>query len=81
MVANNAEEAHVHMMKCEYFCHPHTGKWIQIYEIIMHSTTHVIYMIKCTCGLCYVGKTYPSLKQRISEHKSSIRINDSRSTF
>jgi hypothetical protein len=71
------------MMKCEYFCHPHTGKQFQINDIITCFTTnvikgkiHVIYMIKCPCGLCYVGKTSHSLKQRISEHKSSIRRND-----
>ena len=64
------------MMKCEYFCHPHTGKRFQINDIITCSTTHVIYIIKCPCGLCYVGKTTRSLKQRISEHKSSIRRND-----
>ena len=45
------------MMKCEYFCHPHTGKRFQINYIITCSTTHVIYIIKCPCGLCYVGKT------------------------
>ena len=65
------------MMKCEYFCHPHTGKRFQMNDIITCSTTHVICIIKCPCGLCYVGKTSCSLKQTISEHQSSIRRNDS----
>ena len=64
------------MMKCEYFCHPHTEKRFQINDIITCSTTHVIYIIKCPCGLCHVGKTSCSLKERIIEHKSSIRRND-----
>ncbi|KAJ0069779.1 hypothetical protein NL108_014342 [Boleophthalmus pectinirostris] len=33
-------------------------------------------MLKCPCGLVYSGKTTRKLKQRISEHKSSIRRND-----
>ena len=60
------------MMKCEYFCHPHTGKWFQINDIITCSTAHVIYIIKCPCGLCYVGKTSHYLKQRISEHNVQL---------
>ncbi len=31
---------------------------------------------QCPCGLAYIGKTTRKLKQRISEHKSSIRRND-----
>ena len=64
------------MTKCEYVCHPHTGKRLQINDVITCSTTHVIYIIKCPCGMCYVGKTSRSLTQRISEDKSSIRRND-----
>ena len=63
------------MMKCEYFFHPHTGKRFEINDIIMCSTTHVIYTITCPCALCYVGKTSRSLKQRINEHKNSNRRN------
>ncbi len=37
---------------------------------------HVIYLIRCPCGFAYVGKTTRKLKQRMSEHKSSIRRND-----
>lgn len=33
-------------------------------------------MIHCPCGLAYIGKTNRKLKQRISEHKSTIRRND-----
>ena len=36
-------------------------------------------MLKCPCGLAYIGKTSRSLKTRISEHRSNIRTHDSRS--
>jgi hypothetical protein len=54
------------MKKCESFCHPHTGKRFQINDIISCSTTHVIYMTKCPCGLWYVGKTCHSHKQDVT---------------
>lgn len=62
--------------KTSHFSHPHTGKKFPINSVITCSSTHVIYMIRCPCGLAYVGKTTRKLKQRISEHKSSIRRND-----
>ncbi len=57
--------------KTTFFTDPHTGK-----KLITCATTHVICLIGCPCGLGYVGKTSRQLKQRISEHKSSIRRND-----
>ena len=62
--------------KTTHFRHPHTGKKFPIKNIITCDSTNVIYMITCPCGLAYVGKTTRKLKQRISEHKSSIRRND-----
>lgn len=62
--------------KTTHFSHPHTGKQFPIKNVITCSSTHVIYMLRCPCGLSYVGKTTRKLKQRISEHKSTIRRND-----
>ena len=62
--------------KTSHFSHPHTGKLFPINSIITCASTHVIYLIRCPCGLAYVGKTTRKLKQRMSEHKSSIRRND-----
>ena len=32
-------------------------------------------MLKCPCGLSYIGKTSRALKTRIAEHRSTIRNN------
>lgn len=65
--------------KCKSFNHPHTGKTISIRGAITCSTTHVVYLIRCPCGLAYVGKTTRALRTRISEHRSTIRLGDERS--
>ncbi len=36
-------------------------------------------MIKCPCGICYIGKSNRELKTRINEHKSAIRNKDQKS--
>lgn len=60
----------------DVFYHPHTGKKYQLRGTITCNTTYVIYMLKCPCGLCYIGKTNTELKTRVSEHKSATRNND-----
>lgn len=40
----------------------------------------VVYLLKCPCGVCYVGRTKRELKIRVSEHKSSIRNRDEKSS-
>lgn len=62
--------------KTDHFLHPRTGQKFKIKNVITCASTHVIYMLRCPCGLAYVGKTTRKLKLRISEHKSSIRRND-----
>lgn len=55
--------------------HPHTGERIKLFFRGDCNTDHVIYTIKCPCGLLYVGKTERKLKTCITEHKSRIRNN------
>ena len=64
--------------KCKHFTHPHNGREIAIRGTITCSTTFVVYLIKCPCGLAYVGKTTRALRTRISEHRSNIRCGDER---
>nr|XP_055053423.1 uncharacterized protein LOC129438630 [Misgurnus anguillicaudatus] len=59
--------------KTDTFNHPHNGNRYKIKEVISCSTTNVIYMLTCPCGLSYIGKTTRTLKTRISEHRSAIR--------
>ena len=55
------------------FSHPHSGKKYGIKDFINCLSTHVIYILKCLCGLVYVGQTKRHLKLRIAEHKAAIR--------
>lgn len=50
-----------------------TGERYKIKEFINCTSTHVIYMLKCPCGLIYIGQTKRNLKLRIAEHKAAIR--------
>lgn len=71
-----------HCAQCGYtskstkFSHPHTGKEYIIRDFITCSSSNLIYLLKCPCGLGYVGKTSRPLRQRISEHRSCIRRGD-----
>ncbi len=47
-----------------------------IKQLITYKTTHVIYIILCSCPLLYVGKTKRALRTRIVEHMSAIRRQD-----
>ncbi len=61
------------------FTHPHTAKSFKIRGTISCKTAKVIYLLRCPCGLCYVGKTSRPLKNRISEHRCAIRHRDPKS--
>lgn len=65
--------------KTKSFSHPYTGKSYNIKGVISCSTKNVIYMLKCPCGLAYIGKTTRPLKTRITEHRSNIRNHDHKS--
>lgn len=60
----------------KYFTHPRTGKKYSINSFINCNSTHVVYMLKCPCGLVYIGQTKRALKLRIAEHKAAIRNNN-----
>lgn len=64
--------------KCNSFSHPHTGRNILIHCTITRSSTHFIYLIRCPCGIAYVGKTSRSLHIQICKHCSNIRTGDMR---
>ena len=60
----------------KFFTHPRTGKKYKISSFINCNSTHVVYMLKCPCGLAYIGQTKRPLKVRIGEHKTAIRTKN-----
>lgn len=64
--------------KCTTYTHPYTGKTLKICGVITCCMAFVVYLIKCPCGLAYIGKTSRPLRTRISEHRSNIRCGDVR---
>ncbi|CAJ0958430.1 unnamed protein product [Ranitomeya imitator] len=61
------------MLKGEFFHHPHTGKKIFLKERYTCTSSFVVYMIVCPCGLTYVGETTMEVRARITKHKSTVR--------
>ncbi len=53
-----------------------TGKKYDIRQLSTCSSSNVVYLISCPCGLQYVGKTTRQIRTRIIEHKSAIRKID-----
>ncbi|CAJ0968324.1 unnamed protein product [Ranitomeya imitator] len=61
------------IIKGDSFTHPRSGKRFSIKGHFTCNTTFVVYLIKCPCGLGYVGETTQHIRDRISQHKSTIR--------
>ncbi|CAJ0965952.1 unnamed protein product [Ranitomeya imitator] len=62
------------VIKSSEFTHPHTGKKFNIKGFYTCETNFVVYLVKCPCGLMYVGETIQHVRDRISSHKSTIRL-------
>ncbi|CAJ0965950.1 unnamed protein product [Ranitomeya imitator] len=45
-------------------------------KTMTRESSFVIYLIKCPCGLLYIGETTQSLRDRVSKHKSTIRCKN-----
>ncbi|OCT74448.1 hypothetical protein XELAEV_18033426mg [Xenopus laevis] len=50
--------------------HPTSGQEIKLNAFATCKTAFVIYVLKCPCGMLYVGR---SVNVRIKEHKGNIR--------
>ncbi|XP_041447426.1 uncharacterized protein LOC121403682 [Xenopus laevis] len=61
------------VIRTNVFTHPHTGKKFELRGHFTCDTEYVVYMLKCPCGLAYVGETVQPIRDRISQHKSTIR--------
>ncbi|XP_041440270.1 uncharacterized protein LOC121400667 [Xenopus laevis] len=53
--------------------HPTKGNKLNLNDYATCESKGVIYMLKCPCGLVYVGQTIRNVKTRIKEHKGDIR--------
>ncbi|XP_077151982.1 uncharacterized protein LOC143815994 isoform X1 [Ranitomeya variabilis] len=61
------------VIRSDTVTHPRTGKSYPIQGYFTCNTNFAIYVIKCPCGLLYVGETTQHVKDRIASHKSTIR--------
>ncbi|XP_041424205.1 uncharacterized protein LOC121395238 [Xenopus laevis] len=59
--------------KGDVFYHPHSGKKYAIKNYYTCDSSYVVYLLKCHCGLLYIGETTQKVNDRISKHKSTIR--------
>ncbi|CAJ0947418.1 unnamed protein product [Ranitomeya imitator] len=59
--------------KGDSFTHPRSGHRFPIKGHFTFDSSFAIYLIKCPCGLGYVGETTQHIRDRISQHKSTIR--------
>ncbi|CAJ0965043.1 unnamed protein product [Ranitomeya imitator] len=57
------------VLKGNVIHHPHTGMRYPIDGFFTCNTNFVVYLIKCSCGLLYIGETTQTVKYRISKHK------------
>ncbi|XP_071986734.1 uncharacterized protein [Engystomops pustulosus] len=58
------------------FTHPLSGKRYSIRGYYTCDTDYCVYLIKCPCGLAYIGETTQRIRDRICKHKSTIRLNN-----
>lgn len=63
------------LIKGHHSSHPHTGKKTKMSNRI---TCVHLYLLKCPCRFCYVGKTEIKVIMKLSEQKSNIRNIDER---
>ncbi|CAJ0959390.1 unnamed protein product [Ranitomeya imitator] len=61
------------VLKGDSFTHPRSGRRFPIKGQFTCNSSFVVYLIKCSCGLGYVGETTQHIRDRISKHKSTIR--------
>ncbi|OCT70349.1 hypothetical protein XELAEV_18037266mg [Xenopus laevis] len=54
--------------------HPKKGYEINLNVYATCKSTHVVYLLKCPCGLGYMGHTSRAVKLRIQEHKEEAAL-------
>ncbi|CAJ0929930.1 unnamed protein product [Ranitomeya imitator] len=72
---HNCSQCH-NVLKGSSFHHPRSGKTFRIPDYFTCASSWVIYLIKCPCGLLYVGETTQPIRDRVSKHKSTVRCKN-----
>lgn len=60
----------------KYFKTHEAGQKYQIRQFINCNSCFVVYLLKCSCGVFYVGQTKRRLRDRLWDHKNAIRRNN-----
>lgn len=66
------------VIKGESIAHPNQGYKIPAKGYYTCNSDYVVYMLKCPCGKAYIGQKSRPIKNHLNEHKSSIRLYQSR---
>lgn len=56
--------------------HPQTGQKYPVRGYYTCESSFVVYLLKCPCGLAYVGETAQRVQDRLTKHKSTIRCRN-----
>lgn len=56
-----------------FFTHLRTGRKFTIRHRLSCQSDHVVYIAWCSCGLHYVGKASTTYRERMNNHRSTIR--------
>ena len=68
-----------HFNPSNHFVSTSTKQCFNINKAFSCDSKQIIYLITCTkCNKQYVGRTYKTLRERISQHRSSIKVNQDR---
>lgn len=54
--------------------HPVQGYSIPVKDYYTCSSENIIYLLKCPCGMAYVGQMSRNVKIRLNEHKFNIQL-------
>ncbi|CAJ0968064.1 unnamed protein product [Ranitomeya imitator] len=60
------------VIKSDTITHPRTGKSYPVRGFHTCDSNFAVYLIKCPCGLLYIGETTQHIRDRIASHKSTI---------
>lgn len=67
------KQCRFNMKKRKEFASFSTNKTYHIKNLITFSTRGVVYMLECSCGLQYIGRTSRPLSVRVGEHVNNLK--------